>query len=94
MSLNTTSKSFHVVGADCAYVNSLYLFCVFQLAYCVVQFLEKDPTLTEPVLFKNLSSHSKHKKAQSTKLVYTAEKSVVGAANHPLKQTVECGVFF
>lgn len=25
--------------------------CAPQLAYCVVQFLEKDPTLTEPVLF-------------------------------------------
>lgn len=25
-------------------------FCAPQLAYCVVQFLEKDPTLTEPVL--------------------------------------------
>lgn len=39
--------------------------CVSQLAYCVVQFLEKDPTLTEPVpssvLFGlNHSTHAKH----------------------------------
>ena len=32
------------------YINShSHFFISFQLAYCVVQFLEKDPTLTEPV---------------------------------------------
>lgn len=28
---------------------SVFLVCLLQLAYCVVQFLEKDSTLTEPV---------------------------------------------
>lgn len=26
-----------------------FLFLLVQLAYCIVQFLEKDPSLTEPV---------------------------------------------
>lgn len=32
---------------------------IFQLAYCIVQFLEKDPTLTEPVsiVWLRLLSH-------------------------------------
>lgn len=53
---------------------------LFQLAYCVVQFLEKDPTLTEPVIFFCHSSHSKHK-ASSTKLVYAAEKLALAATH-------------
>ena len=33
----------------CSVVSHLLLVTVLQLAYCVVQFLEKDATLTEPV---------------------------------------------
>lgn len=33
------------------YVIHTYRVFLPQLAYCVVQFLEKDPTLTEPVFF-------------------------------------------
>lgn len=33
----------------CIYINLKSLFFFLQLAYCIVQFLEKDPTLTEPV---------------------------------------------
>lgn len=29
--------------------SDLFLYLLPQLAYCIVQFLEKDPTLTEPV---------------------------------------------
>lgn len=36
------------LGTMCTF--TLFLLSFFQLAYCVVQFLEKDPTLTEPVL--------------------------------------------
>lgn len=31
------------------HTNTYQHFCLLQLAYCIVQFLEKDPTLTEPV---------------------------------------------
>jgi len=34
----------------CSVVSHLLLVTVLQLAYCVVQFLEKDATLTEPVI--------------------------------------------
>lgn len=37
----------------CGFVKSVltltFLSVLLQLAYCIVQFLEKDPTLTEPV---------------------------------------------
>lgn len=40
--------------------NFVFCFLFFQLAYCIVQFLEKDPSLTEPVsifpIFSNYGS--------------------------------------
>lgn len=44
-------------------------FLLSQLAYCVVQFLEKDPTLTEPVFVFLSHSHSK-RRASSSKFVH------------------------
>lgn len=53
---------------------------MLQLAYCVVQFLEKDPTLTEPVLFLHFCPYShSNLTASSTKLVYAAENIVLTA---------------
>ena len=43
----TTLTVYHDVSG-CIFSNSPFLF-VFQLAYCVVQFLEKDATLTDQV---------------------------------------------
>lgn len=43
-----------ILGTGCSF--SLFLYSVSQLAYCVVQFLEKDPTLTEPVIVFFLKS--------------------------------------
>ena len=42
-----------ITDAFCRQVRCLSLYHA-QLAYCVVQFLEKDPSLTEPVIMSLL----------------------------------------
>lgn len=68
------------LGTVCTFT---LFFCVPQLAYCVVQFLEKDPTLTEPVLIFITPP------TQSTKP--GALNEFTQQENHPLEQA---GIFF
>lgn len=61
------------------------VFLLLQLAYCVVQFLEKDPTLTEPVFIYFFLSLLL--KSQGLRLLISIWCIENNAHSHPQKQT-------